>query len=126
MADTIVREYAWYDYNSSGGTHGLGQKLANAFGLQDMTGIVAEWCWDWYGDYPDSAQANPTGLLVRSGSDAVETGTAHPFTCGRAFVPTSPRTSGAGARDSALCLASLVREEPEGADRRCKGTKAAS
>lgn len=56
-----INDVAWYDGNSGNRSHPVGRKLPNELGIYDMTGNVAEWCSDWYGNYSSNSQANPKG-----------------------------------------------------------------
>lgn len=45
-----LAEVGWYCENSGSQTHPVAQKKPNELGLYDMSGNVAEWCWDWASD----------------------------------------------------------------------------
>jgi formylglycine-generating enzyme required for sulfatase activity len=64
---TTLTNYEWYEANSGGTTHPVGQKLPNPWGLDDMHGNVYEWCQDWWDYYPGGVAVDPQGPATGSG-----------------------------------------------------------
>lgn len=76
--DPNLDRIGWYAGNSGGNTHPVGLKEPNAYGLYDVSGNVAEWCWDRKSPHAEDSAIDPTGPA--SGSTRVAKGgggTAH-------------------------------------------------
>jgi formylglycine-generating enzyme required for sulfatase activity len=52
-------EYA--NFNNSTNIDTVGSRKPNAWGLFDMHGNAAEWCWDWLGTYEERLCMDPSG-----------------------------------------------------------------
>lgn len=70
---------AWTYRNVSNKTMPVGQKMANELGIYDMTGNVAEWCFDFYTEefYEISPSRNPVNQ-VRKSNNVVRGGSIKP------------------------------------------------
>lgn len=56
-----LEEVAWVVSNSSRIPHQVATKVANELGIYDMLGNVMEWCGDFWCEYEEDSQVNPTG-----------------------------------------------------------------
>jgi formylglycine-generating enzyme required for sulfatase activity len=56
-----ISDVAWHNGNASDKTHKVAIKKANELGIYDMSGNVSEWSQDWYGNYTNDAQIDPSG-----------------------------------------------------------------
>ncbi|HEF1903899.1 formylglycine-generating enzyme family protein [Bacillus cereus group sp. MYBK14-1] len=77
-----LHDIAWYNENSNGHIHDVGQKEPNAWGLYDMLGNVWEWCYDLYDE-----KVYGTYRIFRGGSWA-EVARGCGATCRRRSHPT--------------------------------------
>jgi len=93
--------------NSWNHLHPVGRKLPNSFGFYDMHGNVAEWCSDWFGDYPTTPVVNPRG--PQDGSVRITRGGCfleRPITCSSYSRRTGSPEMRAGMIGFRLCLSS--------------------
>jgi uncharacterized protein (TIGR02996 family) len=74
FGDTLTSEQANFFESGLKRPCKVGSYPENAFGVHDMHGNVWEWCEDWYGEYPNKEETDPTGpkdgsyRVIRGGS----------------------------------------------------------
>ncbi len=72
--DPVLDQIGWYCGNAGSYDWTPALKIPNQWGLYDMHGGYAEWCWDWLADYPLGPIADPvnphqySGRILRGGT----------------------------------------------------------
>jgi len=84
--DDFDGRYAWYEGNSGGLLHPVGQKPPNGWGLFDMAGNAHEWCAGYFHAYAANEAADRESRA--GGYHALRGGS---FGCGRANMRASHR-----------------------------------
>lgn len=57
----LQNDIAWHFHNSDERPQLTGLRSGNAYGLYDMEGNLMEWCYDFYGAFPDTPATDYTG-----------------------------------------------------------------
>lgn len=100
--DTVVAEAGWFCGNSGDRVREVAGREANAYGLYDLLGNVAEWTSDWAGALPSEPVEGYSG--VGSGTERVLRGGGYASTAdrlrsaSRESAPPSDRGEGFGLR----------------------------
>ncbi len=76
----------------------VGSYAPNNWGLFDMHGNVSEWCWDFYGPYPEGDQSDPLGAATGTQRVARGGSWATPASACRAACRQSPANLPDGTR----------------------------
>jgi formylglycine-generating enzyme required for sulfatase activity len=102
-AETGLEQWAWYCKNSNGHTHPTGTHSPNAWGLREVLGNVAEWCFDGfaegsYGTLPKVDPVVPQGSLRVARGGGYSSLPSDCRTASRLGVDAAQRSAGVGLR----------------------------
>jgi formylglycine-generating enzyme required for sulfatase activity len=104
---------AWFEANSNGRPHAVGQKEPNAWGLYDMHGNVPELCADILLDYDTIPNADPVGRLIDPPKPFVGTGEPEGRPLGFGAGTIGCLRGGTFCRDASLCRATRRAHVPD-------------